>query len=436
MSEAPGAGTSVTASIRALAKSGKLSEAAALIASFLSAQTGVAIGNVRVNFDQYSLNSVNGFAADDAGRELFFKFHQEENEEDGVDEYYNAQVIKQAGYPVEEPLFSGTEPGNQFLVYERVHHPRLSDVCSEIEKGSSRYDPAAVIAAQEATDEKFAELAIRSLHLAEDEEPKRQAIFQLFYNRLKDAQSAENLGGRVARFYLGQHVDWPGLSAPFEDLWHLPWTINGLDYPVSLKEAFERALQKLSPECFFPGPAIAAHGDAHNANVWFRSRGDNADAGLVLFDPAFAGADIPALLAEVKATFHNIFAHPFWLYEPGLARERFQATARITDGRIVAETDYALSPLREAFLASKARHFWKPLIGELARRGWLAEDWQETVRLALFACPTLVMKLLPGEDSTHNPVSSLIGFCQAIRAVSPPADGASDMFVELFDGMT
>ena len=62
---------------------------------------------------------------------------------------------------------------------------------------------------------------------------------------------------------------------------------------------------------------------------------------LELFDPAFAGRSIPALLGEVKATFHNIFAHPLWLYTPDLAGRAYRVTAERSGDRIVVTHDWA-----------------------------------------------------------------------------------------------
>ena len=427
---------SVTAKIRAAVRAGHHDKAHRHIRQLLEEVTGGPIARVTINRDRYSLNSLNGFAETGAGRRLFFKFHQEEGEEAGVSEYYNARVLADAGYPVMLPLYRETRPGRQVLVYERIDDPRFSDVCAALEKGDERLDPAEVVDAQTDADRRFAAIALSTLKRVEDRRARTQPIFQLFYNRLVDDPknpSARQLGGRVKAFYLDGRVNWPGLSAPFRQIWELPWRINGVDYPASLRQCFERCLGRLSPEVLLPGPAVTAHGDAHNANVWYRRRAAEGGERLILFDPAFAGARIPALLAEVKATFHNIFAHPFWLYEPEEAERRYRAGAKIRNGRIEAETDFGPSPLRRAFLFSKADNFWRPLLGELDRRGWLDERWEETVRSALFACPTLVMNLLAGDDSGHNPTSSLIGFCQAVRAAQAPAGAERDMFVQFLD---
>jgi hypothetical protein len=143
---------------------------------------------------------------------------------------------------------------------------------------------------------------------------------------------------------------------------------------------------------------------------------------------------VPALLAEVKPTFHNIFAHPHWLYEPQVATERFQARATRRGDVLEIETDWRLSPLREAFLERKAMLLWRPLLAELQAHGALGQDWRRQVRLALFCCPTLVMNLRAGAGA-HNPVSSAIGLAVAAMMGSAPQSGAGDALTRFFDAI-
>jgi len=153
----------------------------------------------------------------------------------------------------------------------------------------------------------------------------------------------------------------------------------------------------------------------------------------VFFDPAFAGRHVPALLAEVKPTFHNIFAHPLWLYAPDRAAERFGARVTVAGETIEVVHDCALSPLRLAFLRSKVEALWGPLVQALAHHGWLPPNWRRIVRLALFCCPTLVMDLRAGGRGGHNPTSSAIGLAAAVAAGGEPDDGAGDVLSRALD---
>jgi hypothetical protein len=155
---------------------------------------------------------------------------------------------------------------------------------------------------------------------------------------------------------------------------------------------------------------------------------------LSFFDPAFAGEHVPTLLAEVKTTFHNILAHPLWLYDPDVAAGRYQASARYENGLLTIDTDWELSAMRRDLLVVKADKVWRPLLQLLKERGLLPADWRDVVRLGLFLCPTLVMNLR-ADVGRHNPISSIIGFANAMRAGSEPI-GAQDDLSDFFDSVT
>ncbi|MEO3434069.1 hypothetical protein [Inquilinus sp. CAU 1745] len=418
-----------TADIRAHARAGETHKAEQGLRALIEAVTKEKVVTVSVNQDRYSLNSVNGFARLETTGDVFFKFHQEEDE-DGIREYYNAQILDEAGYAVDRPLFASGEPGRQILLYRRRSERRFSEICRELDHEP---DPAVfedAVAAQRSADADNARIAIETLHEASYDDIAAEPIFQLFHRRLVDHPDDEVLGGRAARFYVNGTFAFNGFSGGWSDIADLEWRINGRRYPVTLARAFAMARTLLHPRIHGPGPAVVAHGDAHNANVWFDTSAPLPR--LTLFDPAFAGRHVPALLAEVKATFHNIFAHPFWLYDPDDFARRYAASVSVRPGELVVDTDWDLSPLRRRFLESKAELFWRPLLGALRAEGQLRPDWQAIMRSALFACPTLVMDLTAGGDGAHNPTSSTNGLAIAIMAASAPT-GGSDPFSDFFD---
>ena len=103
-----------TAAIRAAAKQGP-NRAEPMLAELLRDLFAIEARNVAINHDQYSLNSLNGFFATDAG-EFFFKFHQEEGEEAMSGEYYRADILARAGLPVDQPIHMSVLPGEQGVV--------------------------------------------------------------------------------------------------------------------------------------------------------------------------------------------------------------------------------------------------------------------------------------------------------------------------------
>ena len=412
-----------TARARALTKAGDFAGAGCVIVELVREAFGLAATAAAINRDQYSLNSLNGIVALADSSEYFFKFHQEEGEGDTVAEYYRAETLRDAGYPVDVPAYASREVGRQILLYRRRRDRRFADLCraAELDAGA---DIAPLIRAQEDLDRIIGERYLATLHSAGAEEVAAEPIHRLFHGRLVDPDAPNRLGGRANRFYLDQPFEFPGLATHWREIGHRRWRINGVAYRGTLAELFEESRRILAPRSL-AGAAVVAHGDAHNANVWCEDT-DSAAPRLVFFDPAFAGSHVPALLAEVKATFHNIFAHPFWLYDAPLAAERYRAPARLDGDVIAVDHDWRLSELRSAFLGSKFRQVWRPLLTELKRRRKLPANWRRVLRCALFCCPTLVMNLRAGAGG-HNPVSSAVGLAAAIMAGSEPADGGDPL---------
>jgi hypothetical protein len=417
--------------IRTLARQGRREEAAAAAARLLSEETGTPFRDVAINDDRYSLNSVNGTAVDADGQRLFFKFHTEEGEAETVGEYYKAHVLAEAGLAIDLPVKASSTPGRQFLLYAWREDSKLADVCLRLETGQpAEFSPDEIVAAQAALDDATLDAGLRSL-AAPTPDSKREALHQLFRHRLITPGGPERLGGRYAQFYQGRQVPVGGEEIPWEVFADLHWTINGVSYRQTLRELFEQSFRLLDPRALARQPVLVSHGDAHNANVWAR-RDAMGRLGLVLFDPAFAGKTIPALLGEVKATFHNIFAHPLWLYTPDLAARAYRASAKVGADRIVVTHDWALSHLRCQFLALKRDRYWRPLLLRLKAMGTLPDDWEAMVRSALFCCPTLVMSQMPGRE--RAPSVSLIGFAVSVMCGSAPeggSDAVSDLFADL-----
>lgn len=411
--------TSRTAEIRRLAKEGS-GTAERMLAALLRDLFTIEARNVTINHDQYSLNSLNGFFDNDGGA-FFFKFHQEEGEEAMSGEYYRADILAKAGLPVDQPLLMSVLPGEQILVYRRRTDPRFSDVLRALDVKDDATARAGAVAAEQALNEAVLKVYLDTLHPVSAAEVAAEPIHRLFHERLVDAPAGAYPGGRLARFYVGRDFAFPGLTLGWDRLSRCRFVVNGIEYRDGIGALFDAAHERLAPARLADAGGVVAHGDAHNANVWCEER-DGA-ARLAFFDPAFAGENVPTLLAEVKTTFHNVLAHPFWLYDPDVAVERYAAGAVLDGERLRVTMDLEPSPVRRALLDVKADALWRPLLAALKARGMLPADWRRVVRLGLFLCPTLVMNLRAGA-ATHNPVSSLIGLSSAVMAGSEPVAGA------------
>jgi hypothetical protein len=297
-------------------------------------------------------------------------------------------------------------------------------------QGLTPFTADEIVAAQADLDDITLNAALASL-APPTPASQHEALHQLFHHRLVTPGQPGRLGGRYAQFYQGRQVPVGATEVPWEAFADLRWTVNGVRYRQTLRVLFEQSYRLLDPKALARLPVLVSHGDAHNANVWAR-RDAEGRLGLVLFDPAFAGRTIPALLGEVKATFHNIFAHPLWLYTPDLAARAYRASAELRGDRIVVTHDWALSDLRRRFLELKRDRYWHPLLLRLKATGALPDDWEAIVRLALFCCPTLVMSQMPGPE--RPPPVSLIGFAVSVMCGSAPeagSDAVSDLFADL-----
>lgn len=419
-----------TAKIRQLARSDEMQARTELV-RLLAELFQIEAFDLAINHDQYSLNSLNGFFETSDGS-FFFKFHQEEGEEDMVGEYYRADILANANLPVDKPIYVSNLPGEQILVYRRSDNPRFSDVLRELDFSDDAVEQALAVAAEADLNAKLLKVCKETLHPISAEEAASEPIHHLFFERMVDPKTGTIPGGRYENFYVGKTFNFPGSSLGWEQFSNAKLVLNGTTYRDTIAELFVAASKRLNPQNLSKAGGVVAHGDAHNANVWFKT--GCGGASLSFFDPAFAGHHIPALLAEVKATFHNVMAHPLWLYEPDQAVAKFGTTTSYKDGVLSIDTDWQMSPIRKQLLDAKAEVFWKPFLKTLTEADLLPDDWETEIRLALFLCPTLVMNLRAHADR-HNEVSSAIGFLVAAMAGSPPENG-QDFVTEFFEKIT
>jgi hypothetical protein len=341
-----------------------------------------------------SLNSFNGFMILRDGRRLFFKTH---TEADGViAEYYNAAQLAEAGYPVLQPVYSSTEAGKQLLVYEVIDDPSVFDLAWGVETGQSEL-LLKITRAQHNADDHLLEIFRNTLAWQSSETAATAPIHQLFYHRLT--------GGRLTRFYGDDtEITLPDGTISMNEVRAARWVINGQHYRTTLDDLIDEAIRLLQPAQ--AGPSIVGHGDAHNGNVFYRTRARS----LLYFDPAFAGRHHP-LLDLTKPLFHNVFA--MWMYFP---REKAASTQVLLhrEGDVWhVEHDYTIHPVREMFLESKVERVLIPFLRELRAKGWLREDWRAYLKAALFCCPFLTMNLTDAEK--FPPSVSLLGLASTVE---------------------
>ena len=140
------------ARVRDLIKNSRSAEAEVRLAQLVTELFSLRVSNVTLNKDGYSLNSANGIVLLLSGERLFFKFHQEEGEEETVGEYYRAELLDDAGYPVDRPLHVSKTPGRQILLYRQSAVRRFADVCLDWERSKTDSVNPDYLSAQVACD--------------------------------------------------------------------------------------------------------------------------------------------------------------------------------------------------------------------------------------------------------------------------------------------
>jgi hypothetical protein len=370
--------------------------AEALLLSFIGDNFPLNVVSLELTPLAVSLNSFNGFMTLADGKRTFFKTHTETDTI--IDEYYNAEMLADAAYPVIQPIFKSTEPGKQLLVYEVIEDQSVFDVAWHIETENDE-DLAALTAAQYRADDELLAFYRNTLFEQSASDAAKSPVHQLFYHRLT--------GGRLDRFYgKNTQIQLPDSSHRISEVRSKKWIINGQIYDETLDDLIQRAITLLNPEQ--AAVSIIGHGDAHNGNVFFQKNGNPPS--LLYFDPAFAGKHHP-LLDLTKPLFHNVFA--MWMYFPEEKRDTTTILLENQDDRLVVDYDYKLPELRHMFLRSKVERVLIPILRDLKQQKLLRDDWRTYLKAALFCCPLLTMNLADNEK--FPPEISLLGLAMAVE---------------------
>lgn len=372
------------------------SGAEALLLSFIQENFPLGVVSLELTPLAVSLNSFNGFMTLADGQRQFFKTHTETDTV--IDEYYNAGMLSNLGYPIIQPVFKSTEPGKQLLVYEVIQDKSVFDVAWEIETQDDS-DLSALTIAQNRTDDELLNFYHQSLTTQSAENATKSPIHQLFYHRLT--------GGRLDRFYGdGTSVSLPDDLHTMQEVRQVNWIINGQEYNETLEDIIQRAIKLLNPAQ--ADVAVIGHGDAHNGNVFFQKEKTPPD--LLYFDPAFAGTHHP-LLDLTKPLFHNVFA--MWMYYPEEKRDSTSISLKIEGNTWQIDYEYSLPEVRHMFLRSKVEHTLIPILSHLKANNQLREDWRTYLKVALFCCPLLTMNL--ADNDKFPPEITLLGLAMSIE---------------------
>jgi len=379
----------------------ELAKAERLLRRWFARHMRLATERVTLMPKAVSLNSFNGIYHSD-GQDFFFKTHVEEQ---GVlAEYYHAELLQNAGYNIVKPLRLVREKEQQMVIYPVVQWPVMFDLVRAFETGKAAdITLEMLIAAERRECERLLAIYRSTLTPATAQQHAQAPIHQLFWHRLA--------GSRLNSFYARKAFplplerngkdEAPGLL--FDDLLQYRWIIQGVEQPHTLGELIERGKTVLQPARI--AMTVIGHGDAHFGNVFLQNQRD-----YLYFDPAFAGRHSP-LLDVIKPLYHNVRAT--WMYFPQEIARDLHLTVTVRGTTIVIEHDYALTPVRQAILATKLEHLITPVVAELHSRHALPADWQEVMQLALMCCPLLTINLL--DETRYSPAISWLGLSHAVQ---------------------
>lgn len=376
----------------------ELQKAETLLQRWFAHHMNLLVDNVTLTPKPVSLNSFNGIYRL-GEEEYFFKTHVEEQ---GVlEEYYNAELLYNAGYNVVRPLRTIHEKGQQMVVYPVIRWPVMFDLMREIETGNTEHATVEILATAEKREcERLLRIYQTVLASSSAEEHAQAPIHQLFWHRLT--------GGRLNNFYEGKSVLLPHTTdtwVSFEQIKSYSWRINGVMQRYTLGELIERAKTVLDPAQ--ATMTVIGHGDAHFGNVFLEDGQE-----YLYFDPAFAGRHSP-LLDIVKPLFHNIFAT--WMYFPYAVEPECKLELQIREQEQIIDirNPFHLPPVREAILQTKKEHLLQPLISWLRSIDALPSNWLEILQSALLCCPLLTVNLF---DHQRMPATiSWLGLTYAVH---------------------
>jgi|CXWL01.1.fsa_nt_gi hypothetical protein len=391
----------------------------------------IEITSLSINQSAVSLNSVNGYLVLQDGTELFFKFHSEEGEESTIDEYYNSEVLKKAGLPMLMPKYQNTQPGSQFLIYEKISAPTLFEVGREIDQRQLNGEIASrtneALNAESQLNRQSLAVALATLKKVPAGEQFHSPLHQLFYARLNSTEEKS----RLDLYYTYASVRLPDEGEmAWSEFSRLKWIINGVHQQQSLAEIIAQAQELLNPLRAPEVPVLTAHGDDHNGNKFL------IDGALKLFDPAFASDCQPALLACVKTTFHDTMAHPLWLYEPKAIEDQLDLNFSISADTFEIDFEWPMTLYRRQSYQQKVKEIWLPLLADLKSRDWLDPQWKNILRKALFCCPFLVTNLT--DPQKFSAKASLLALAKSVQLGSANVSDDDDpevFFQQLIKGL-
>lgn len=279
------------------------------------------IGRVEPISTSASLNSVcaNVEIAFEEGHHIpaFAKVHIESDSKSSSvlgakDEYSQANLLAENGWPVLVPLVSGKSKNYPLLIYPRVETETLFELFEKSYDKRESLVSSPELALLATLNMQIGNAMLKSAKLVDSKTAIQSPIQTLFTQRLKKT-------GRIGSWYkpdtkfllagTGESINW-------KELLNIRWIINGEPYRLTLSEVIKNARRYLSFEEEQKALVCVSHGDDHSGNIFMDTKNGKA----IVFDPAFAGLN-PASLSSIKALAHScILPMGGMYYDPKIGR--------------------------------------------------------------------------------------------------------------------
>ncbi len=323
-------------------------------------------------------------------RKVFLKIHIEANSKNGsaigdANEYANAELLFNAGWPVLAPLGRNSNPDFPLLIYPRVSAETLFTAIEETYAGKGSISNLD-IKIMDKTQEIVGRVTQASLKETSSSNAISSPVQTLFYERFKE-------GGRIDEWYKDETLfSLPGLGEPitWEKLKKAQWDINGIEYKNAIGEIIASARKSLSFSGEEKAFKVISHGDDHSGNIFLER-----ETGIAtLFDPAFAGEN-PIALSDTKALAHIGYMMMGGMYfDPKIPTCVYSYDSETNTMRV--KIDFASTPLfREHEILSRQIIDSRivPLFIKAKKSGAVLKNEIRRFKDSLSACPLLTINI-------------------------------------------
>lgn len=336
-----------------------------------------------------ALNSVSGIITIQFQKQetqtVFGKVHIESNTKSinvlgAEQEYENAEMLADAGWPVLKPISKSENFDYPLLLYPVIDAIPLFDKLEESYISGDVQITDEELAALALYNQVIGEQEVRKIRVGTREEATNSPVQTLLLKRFES-------DGRIDQWYTPQTVfTLPGLDKQitWNELLNKQWIIDGQEYQITLGQIVEQARKILAFDGEEQTYLTISHGDDHAGNVRLTNP-------PTVFDPAFAGWNPAAL--DVKALAHTGFLPMAGMYYPPKGLE---TNYQLSDESIIFTGNMENLPIFETqeMLAKQLIDFRiLPLLKRIKDMGGDITKEKQRMQAGLAACALLTVNI-------------------------------------------